>query len=220
MAALSVRVSEDPARPLGHAIVTLGGLPRGLETFEFALSRHGFRGQSSGARTAGRAQNAGLQPEEAWFSGELLKFVDPSRSGFSTGEHALSIGGARPGLDREPLTATFRLAAATGTRRGQRQRRAQSGRRHPGQSSACATPRTGHPATAIAADWNCGLENPRHANSRYRRAGTGGRQRSDARVATAVATAPPAGAVRFGGRLGSSTTAAKSIAWHRAALKQ
>ena len=42
MSALSVRVSEDPARPLGHAIVTLSGLPRSLDTFEFALRRHGF----------------------------------------------------------------------------------------------------------------------------------------------------------------------------------
>ena len=41
MAALSVRVTEDPARPMGHAIVTLGGLPRDLETFEFALSQIG-----------------------------------------------------------------------------------------------------------------------------------------------------------------------------------
>ena len=40
MSTLSVRVSEDPARPLGHAIVTLEGLPRTLETFEFALSRY------------------------------------------------------------------------------------------------------------------------------------------------------------------------------------
>lgn len=74
MAALSVRVSEDPARPLGHAIVTLGGLPRGLETFEFALSRHGFAANHLGP-DGWQGAECWLQPEEAWFSGELLKFV-------------------------------------------------------------------------------------------------------------------------------------------------
>ncbi len=42
MLTFSIRVSEDPARPLGHAVITLSGLPRTLETFEFSLSRHGF----------------------------------------------------------------------------------------------------------------------------------------------------------------------------------
>ncbi|MBK8183602.1 MAG: hypothetical protein IPK63_12255 [Candidatus Competibacteraceae bacterium] len=74
MAALSVRVSEDPARPLGHAIVTLGGLPPGLETFEFALSRHGFGANHLGS-DGWQGAECWLQPEEAWFSGELLKFV-------------------------------------------------------------------------------------------------------------------------------------------------
>ena len=58
MSALSVRVSEDPARPLGHAIVTLNGLPRGLETFEFGLSRHGFAASYLGAD--------GWQGAECW----------------------------------------------------------------------------------------------------------------------------------------------------------
>jgi hypothetical protein len=74
MTALSVRVSEDPARPLGHAIVTLGGLPRTLETFEFALSRHGFGTNHLGSE-GWQGAECWLQPEEAWFSGELLKFV-------------------------------------------------------------------------------------------------------------------------------------------------
>lgn len=74
MTALSVRVSEDPARPLGHAIVTLGGLPRTLETFEFALSRHGFGTNHLGTE-GWQGAESWLQPEEAWFSGDLLKFV-------------------------------------------------------------------------------------------------------------------------------------------------
>ena len=74
MTALSVRVSEDPARPLGHAIVTLGGLPRTLETFEFALSRHGFGTNHLGPE-GWQGAESWLQPEEAWFSGDLLKFV-------------------------------------------------------------------------------------------------------------------------------------------------
>ena len=74
MAALLVRVSEDPARPLGHAIVTLSGLPRGLETFEFALSRHGFAANHLGP-DGWQGAECWLQPEEAWFSGDVLKFV-------------------------------------------------------------------------------------------------------------------------------------------------
>ena len=74
MAVLSVHVSEDPARPLGHAIVTLGGLPRGLETFEFALSRHGFATNHLGL-DGWQGAECWLQPEEAWFSGDVLKFV-------------------------------------------------------------------------------------------------------------------------------------------------
>ena len=74
MAALSVRVSEDPARPLGHAIVTLNGLPRGLETFEFALSRHGFAA-SHLTLDGWQGAESWLQPEEVWYSGDALKFV-------------------------------------------------------------------------------------------------------------------------------------------------
>ena len=74
MAVLSVHVSEDPARPLGHAIVTLSGLPRGLETFEFALSRHGFAANHLGL-DGWQGAECWLQPEEAWFSGDVLKFV-------------------------------------------------------------------------------------------------------------------------------------------------
>ncbi|MFZ1861592.1 MAG: hypothetical protein WAV81_13160, partial [Candidatus Competibacter sp.] len=74
MAALSVRVSEDPTRPLGHAIVTLNGLPRGLETFEFALSRHGYGTNHLGSE-GWQGAECWLQPEEAWYSGEALKFA-------------------------------------------------------------------------------------------------------------------------------------------------
>jgi hypothetical protein len=74
MSTLSVRVSEDPARPLGHAIVTLGGLPRGLETFEFALSRHGFPANHLGP-DGWQGAECWLQPEEVWYSGDALKFV-------------------------------------------------------------------------------------------------------------------------------------------------
>ena len=74
MAALSVRVSEDPARPLGHAIVTLHGLPRSLETFEFALSRHGFAANHL-APEGWQGAECWLQPEEAWYSGDALKFM-------------------------------------------------------------------------------------------------------------------------------------------------
>ncbi|MFO1424899.1 MAG: hypothetical protein U1F70_14835 [Candidatus Competibacteraceae bacterium] len=74
MTALSVRVSEDPARPLGHAIITLSGLPRGLETFEFTLSRHGFAANHLGS-DGWQGAECWLQPEEAWYSGDAIKFV-------------------------------------------------------------------------------------------------------------------------------------------------
>ena len=74
MSTLSVRVSEDPARPLGHAIVTLDGLPRGLETFEFALSRHGFPANHLGP-DGWQGAECWLHPEEVWYSGNVLKFV-------------------------------------------------------------------------------------------------------------------------------------------------
>jgi hypothetical protein len=76
MSALSVRISEDPARPLGHAIVTLGGLPRSLETFEFVLRRHGFTDNHLGP-DGWQGAECWLQPQEVWYSGEALKFVIP-----------------------------------------------------------------------------------------------------------------------------------------------
>lgn len=77
MSTLAVRVSEDPHRPLGHAIVTLEGLPRTLETFEFALSRHGFAANHLGP-DGWQGAECWLQPEEVWYSGDALKFVmDP-----------------------------------------------------------------------------------------------------------------------------------------------
>ena len=74
MSTLSVRVSEDPHRPLGHAIVTVEGLPRTLGTFEFALSRHGFAANHLGP-DGWQGAEYWLQPEEVWYSGDALKFV-------------------------------------------------------------------------------------------------------------------------------------------------
>ncbi|HOW74538.1 MAG TPA: hypothetical protein P5102_01880 [Candidatus Competibacteraceae bacterium] len=74
MSTLAVRVSEDPHRPLGHAIVTVEGLPRTLETFEFALSRHGFAANHLGP-DGWQGAEYWLQPEEVWYSGDALKFV-------------------------------------------------------------------------------------------------------------------------------------------------
>lgn len=74
MSMLSVRISEDPQRPMGHAIVTLEGLPRTLETFEFALSRHGFAANHLGPG-GWQGAECWLQPEEVWYSGDALKFM-------------------------------------------------------------------------------------------------------------------------------------------------
>ncbi len=74
MSMLSVRISEDPQRPMGHAIVTLEGLPRTLETFEFALNRHGFAANHLGPG-GWQGAECWLQPEEVWYSGDALKFM-------------------------------------------------------------------------------------------------------------------------------------------------
>ncbi|MDQ5908225.1 MAG: hypothetical protein QG599_316 [Pseudomonadota bacterium] len=74
MSKLSVRISEDPQRPMGHAIVTLEGLPRTLETFEFALGRHGFAANHLGPG-GWQGAECWLQPEEVWYSGDALKFM-------------------------------------------------------------------------------------------------------------------------------------------------
>ncbi len=81
MPTLSVRVSEDPARPLGHAIVTLNGLPPGLETFEFALTRHGFTASHLGPE-GWQGAECWLQPDEVWYAGDALKFVVPPELAF------------------------------------------------------------------------------------------------------------------------------------------
>ena len=81
MPTLSVRVSEDPARPLGHAIVTLNGLPPGLETFEFALTRHGFTASHLGPE-GWQGAECWLQPDEVWYAGDALKFVVPAELAF------------------------------------------------------------------------------------------------------------------------------------------
>jgi hypothetical protein len=76
MPTLSVRVSEDLARPQGHAIVTLNGLPPGLETFEFALTRHGFTASHLGP-DGWQGAECWVQPDEVWYAGDALKFVVP-----------------------------------------------------------------------------------------------------------------------------------------------
>ncbi len=81
MPTLSVRVSEDSARPLGHAIVTLDGLPPGLETFEFALTRHGFTASHLGL-DGWQGAECWLQPDEVWYAGDALKFVVPPELAF------------------------------------------------------------------------------------------------------------------------------------------
>ncbi|MBL8250944.1 MAG: hypothetical protein JNK31_04680 [Candidatus Competibacter sp.] len=105
MAALSVRVSEDPARPLGHAIITLNGLPRGLETFEFALSRHGFSANHLGL-DGWQGAESWLQPEEAWYSGDALKFVIHSDLVFQLENMPYQLAVRGQGLDGV-ATATF-----------------------------------------------------------------------------------------------------------------
>ncbi|MCB1778924.1 MAG: hypothetical protein KDJ34_02305 [Candidatus Competibacteraceae bacterium] len=81
MSTLSVRVSEDPHRPLGHAIVTIDGLPHTLETFVFALNRHGFTANHLGA-DGWQGAECWLQPKEAWYDGDSLKFVIDSDLAF------------------------------------------------------------------------------------------------------------------------------------------
>lgn len=81
MPTLSVRVSEDLARPQGHAIVTLNGLPSGLETFEFALTRHGFTASHLGP-DGWQGAECWLQPDEVWYAGDALKFVVPPELAF------------------------------------------------------------------------------------------------------------------------------------------
>lgn len=105
MVALSVRVSEDPARPLGHAIVTFNGLPRGLETFEFALSRHGFAANYLGL-DGWQGAECWLQPKEVWYSGDVLKFiVDPDQA-FQLENMPYTLAVRGQGL-ADPVSVTF-----------------------------------------------------------------------------------------------------------------
>ncbi|MBL8253387.1 MAG: hypothetical protein JNJ76_07290 [Candidatus Competibacter sp.] len=53
MSALSVQISKDTCRPIGQAIITVVGLPRRLETCEFALRRHGCFQPLGATRLAG-----------------------------------------------------------------------------------------------------------------------------------------------------------------------
>jgi hypothetical protein len=74
MTQLAVRVTEDPLRPMGHAVITVEGVIRTLETFEFALQRHGFADNNLGPN-GWQGPECWLTPEEAWYSGDSLKFV-------------------------------------------------------------------------------------------------------------------------------------------------
>jgi hypothetical protein len=123
MPTLSVRVSEDPARPLGHAIVTLGGLPRTLETFEFALSRHGFAASHLGA-DGWQGAECWLQPEEVWYSGDALKFVIHPDLAFQLENMPYTLTVRGQGLTESaavtfvwPLELEIEAGAASGERR-------------------------------------------------------------------------------------------------------
>ncbi|MGB5064697.1 MAG: hypothetical protein WBQ37_13210, partial [Candidatus Competibacter sp.] len=123
MPTLSVRVSEDPARPLGHAIVTLEGLPRTLETFEFALSRHGFAANHLGPE-GWQGAECWLQPEEAWYGGAALKFVVHPDLAFQLENMPYRLAVRGQGLDRSaaatfvwPLELDIEEGSASGERR-------------------------------------------------------------------------------------------------------
>ncbi len=122
MVALSVRVSEDPARPLGHAIVTLNGLPRGLETFEFALSRHGFASNYLGV-DGWQGAECWLQPKEVWYSGDVLKFVVDPDQAFQLENMPYTLAVRGQGL-ADPVSVTFvwplELALEGGSASGER----------------------------------------------------------------------------------------------------
>ena len=130
MSTLSVRVSEDPARPLGHAIVTLGGLPRTLETFEFALSRHGFAANHLGP-DGWQGAECWLQPEEAWYSGDVLKFVVHPDLAFQLENMPYTLAVRGQGL-AETAAVTFVWPLELETRGRHSERRAAGGRRHAG----------------------------------------------------------------------------------------
>ncbi len=74
MSKLAVRVAEDPSQPLGHAVIIVEGLPKTLETFEFALRRHGYPDNNLGPE-GWQGPDCWLTTEEAWYSGESFKFV-------------------------------------------------------------------------------------------------------------------------------------------------
>lgn len=105
MSTLAVRVSEDPLRPLGHAILTIEGLPRTLETFEFALSRHGFAANHLGT-DGWQGAECWLQPEEVWYSGDALKFVIDPELAFQLENMPYRLAARGQGLP-EIATVTF-----------------------------------------------------------------------------------------------------------------
>ncbi len=84
MSRVVIRVSEDTRRPMGQALVTVAGLPRRLETCEFALRRHGCFANHLGPR-GWQGAVCWLAPEEAWYRGEALQFVLGAEQAYQLG---------------------------------------------------------------------------------------------------------------------------------------
>lgn len=105
MSTLSVRISEDTRRPLGQAIITVAGLPRTLETCEFALRRHGCFANHLGPR-GWQGAACWLAPEEAWYRGAALQFVLGAEQAYQLENMPYELALRGQGLD-PPVATTF-----------------------------------------------------------------------------------------------------------------
>jgi hypothetical protein len=105
MSTLSVRISEDTRRPLGQAIITVAGLPRTLETCEFALRRHGCFANHLGPR-GWQGAACWLAPEEAWYRGAALQFVLGAEQVYLLENMPYELALRGQGLD-PPVATTF-----------------------------------------------------------------------------------------------------------------
>jgi hypothetical protein len=105
MSTLSVRISEDTRRPLGQAIITVAGLPRTLETCEFALRRHGCFANHLGPR-GWQGAACWLAPEEAWYRGAALQFVLGAEQVYQLENMPYELALRGQGLD-PPVATTF-----------------------------------------------------------------------------------------------------------------
>ena len=106
MVTLSIRVSEDPARAVGQAIVSVRGLPRVLEDdFEFALSRPGYAAGHLGLE-GWQSAECWLRPREAWYCGNTLKLVLASELVFQLENRPYQLALRGPGLP-ETTAARF-----------------------------------------------------------------------------------------------------------------